>query len=113
MLLGEAYMNSAARHFKFFVLVCAFTLGGMGAFAATSQGVITYLEGQVTIDNVDAQIGDAVPGGATVRTDPQSQCLIVFRERNIFHLAENTVFVFNPGNLQTGSELRQGAVGFV
>jgi hypothetical protein len=113
MLSKEAYMNRAVRHFTFFVLVSAFTLLGRGAFAASSQGVITYLEGQVTIDKVLAAIGDPVPEGSTIKTDKESQCLIVFRNRNIFHLAENTVFVFDPANRQTGSQLRQGSVGFV
>jgi hypothetical protein len=107
-------MKPVSRRFALLVLCGALALhGGTVAFAATAQGVISYMEGQVTIDNVAAAIGDPVPLGSTIRTDSASECLIVFRDKNILHLNEKTVFVFNPGNLQTGSELRQGAVGFV
>jgi hypothetical protein len=100
---------------RFVLLVClaAFAALGGSAFAAASQGEITYMEGQVTIDRVPASIGDLVPLGATVRTEKLSQCEIVFRQRNILRLAEETALVFNPGNLQTGSSLQKGALSLV
>ena len=70
---------------RFVLVAClaAFAALGGPAFAAASQGEITYMEGQVTIDRVPASIGDLVPLGATVRTEKLSQCEIVFRQRNI------------------------------
>jgi len=83
------------------------------AAAAPAQGIITYLEGNVTVDTAMASIGDAVPFGATVRTDKGSLCEITFRQRNIIRLEELTSFVFNPGNLQVGSVLQRGALSLV
>jgi len=83
------------------------------AAAAPAQGTITYLEGSVTVDAASASIGDAVPFGATVRTDKDSLCEITFRQRNVIRLEELTSFVFNPGNLQVGSVLQQGALSLV
>jgi hypothetical protein len=54
-----------------------------------------------------------VPFGATVKTDKDSICEITFRQRNVIRLEELTSFVFNPGNLQVGSVLRQGSLSLV
>jgi len=102
-------------HHGLFFLILISLVAGMGgtAFAASSQAEISYLEGQVTIDNVPAAIGDRVPLGATVRTDAVSLCEIVFREKNIIRLGDQTTFVFNPSNLQVGSDLQKGALTLV
>ncbi len=81
-------------------LVAALGVLGGTAFAAGLQGQITYLEGQATIDNAPASIGDLVPLGATITTDKLSRCEIIFRERNVVSLGEETTFVFNPFNLE-------------
>ncbi len=102
-------MSTLTRRFAFLVLAAAFLALPGAAFAAASQGAITYLEGSVTIDAAPASIGDVVPSGAIVRTDKDSLCEITFRERNVIRLGEQTSLVFNPGNLQVGSVLRQGS----
>ena len=57
--------------------------------------------------------GDTVPLGSVVATSAQSLVDIEFSTRNAIRLSENTTLVFNPRNLQTGSELRQGALTLV
>ena len=74
---------------------------------------LTYMEGTVTIDSRSAAIGDTVPLGSVVRTSEQSLADIEFSARNVMRLSENTTLVFNPRNLQTGSELRLGALTLV
>jgi hypothetical protein len=106
-------MKSMAGRLVFPISLALFVLMGGIAFAAVSQGEISYLEGRVTIDNVPASIGDPVPLGATVRTDALSLCEIIFREKNILRLGEKTAFVFNPSNLQVGCELQKGALTLV
>jgi hypothetical protein len=106
-------MTSLHHRSVFLILLALFAGTSAGAFAATSQGEISYLEGQATIDNVPAAIGDRVPLGATVRTDAGSFCEIVFREKNIIRLGDQTTFVFNPSNLQVGSDLQKGALTMV
>jgi hypothetical protein len=71
------------------------------------------MEGTVTIDSRSAAIGDTVPLGSVVRTSEQSLADIEFSARNVMRLSENTTLVFNPRNLQTGSELRLGALTLV
>jgi hypothetical protein len=74
---------------------------------------ITYMEGTVTIDGRSAAIGDTVPLGSVVTTSEQSLADIEFSARNVMRLSESTTLVFNPRNLQTGSELRLGALTLV
>ena len=84
------------------------------AWGQTGKGAtVSYLEGQVTIDGTPASIGDAVPMGATVATGDQSLCEIVFGAKNAIRLAAATTFVFNPGNLQTGSSIAKGSIVLV
>jgi len=74
---------------------------------------LTYMEGTVTIDGRSAAIGDTVPLGSVVTTSEQSLADIEYNVRNAIRLSENTTLVFNPRNLQTGSELRLGALTLV
>lgn len=106
-------MISTNSRIFFLILISVVAGPGGTAFAASSQGEISYLEGQVTVDNVPAAIGDAVPLGATIRTAAVSLCEIVFREKNILRLGDQTTFVFNPSNLQVGSDLQKGALTLV
>lgn len=104
------------RHVIWCVLV--FLAAGPLCFAQAGQPgsrtpTISYLEGSVTIDGREASIGDTVPLGALVVTSSRSLIDIEFSARNAIRLSENTTLVFNPRNLQTGSELRQGALTLV
>jgi hypothetical protein len=94
------------------VLLTAGVLGIAGGKTETvsTRASINYLEGQVTVDAGAAEIGDPVPLGATVKTGAQSLGEILFNVKNLLRLSENTTLVFNPGNLQAGSELKQGAL---
>ena len=89
--------------------VLCFAQGQPGARIPT----LTYLEGDVTINGVSASIGDTIPLGAVVKTSAASLADIDFNLRNAIRLSENTTFVFNPDNLRTGSELRQGTLTLV
>lgn len=100
------------------VAACGLLVMGALSFAQTGQAgaqvpTITYLEGTATIDGAEAGIGDTVPLGAVIVTSPGSLVDIEFNTRNAIRLSENTTFVFNPRNLQTGSELRRGALTLV
>lgn len=86
---------------------------GAAAAGTGSAAVVSYVEGQATIDGKPAAIGDTVALGATVSTAAASLCEVKFNTKNVIRLSENTTFVFDPGNLQRGSELRQGAIGLV
>jgi hypothetical protein len=96
----------------FLVVASAFSFAQQGQ-AGARVPTVTYLEGTVTIDGATANIGDTVPLGATVTTSAGSLVDIEFNTRNAIRLGENTTLVFNPNNLQTGSELRRGALTLV
>ena len=83
------------------------------AEAVPARASMSYLEGEVTVDTKAAAIGDLVALGATVKTAAQSLCEIVFNAKNLIRMSENTTLVFNPANLQSGSELQQGSLALV
>jgi hypothetical protein len=95
------------------VLILGGLAFGQAAAVGTVLPTVTYLEGDLSIDGVAAQVGDIVPAGALLVTGGSSIAEIEFNTRNVIKLAEKTSLVFNPGNLQTGSELRQGALTLV
>ena len=101
------------RHMIAVLVLC---LAAAAAFAGGRQELagysasIAYIEGQATIDGKAASIGDTVPLGSIVATQEQSLCEIRFNGKNAIRLAESTSFVFNPANVQSGSELKQGAL---
>ena len=98
------------------IAVVILSLAAAAAFAGGApestgySASIAYIEGQATIDGKAANIGDTVPLGSTVVTDAQSLCEIRFNGKNAIRLAESTTFVFDPANVQRGSELKQGAL---
>jgi len=108
-------MSTPSGRLVLLLLACALLALPGAAFAApaATQGIISYLEGSVTVDGAAASIGDVVPFGSTVRTDKVSLCEITFRQRNIIRLDAETSLVFNPGNLQVGSVLQQGGISLV
>jgi hypothetical protein len=80
---------------------------------APKTPTLSYMEGSVTINGQQAAIGDEVPLGSVIMTSEQSLADIEFNTRNVVRLSEKTTLVFNPRNLQTGSELRRGALTLV
>ena len=80
---------------KAFSTLCVLVLLLVGvipsAVGQENQGVVEYLEGEVLINGRVADFGDPVEPGARVQTGPGAALEIVFSERNIFRLGENTV----------------------
>jgi hypothetical protein len=83
--------------------------GGVAPF-----GVIEYLEGEVTVDGVAADIGMSVSAGQIVSTGPRALAEIVFDDRNVFQLREDTTMVLDVGADGGRSvELEEGAFAAV
>lgn len=76
---------------------------------AAIQGTVQYLEGTVTIDGKAADFGSKITEGAEVRTGPGSLADIVFSEKNILRLSENTIAVISIGELSKQVELKAGS----
>ncbi len=77
-------------------------------------GVMEYLEGEVTVDGEAASIGDRVESGQVVETGPNGVAEIVFDDRNVFQLRENTAIRLNlqGGEVRT-AELEKGSFAAV
>ncbi len=73
------------------------------------HGIVDYLEGDVFIDDAQADIGVGVWPGSTVVTAEESSCQIVFADRNILHIDENAILLISPEvgpqsfNLESGT----------
>jgi hypothetical protein len=95
-------------------IVLVLVLAASSAFAqAGGTALVSYVEGSATVDGKPASIGDPVPLGATVATAQDSLCEIQWNGKNAVRLGASTTFVFNPSNLQQGSELKQGTLVLV
>jgi hypothetical protein len=81
--------------------------------ALDTTGVVEFLEGEVTIDGIEAELGQDVPPGSTVRTGANSLCEVVFRGRNIFQVQENSVAVIDLGAQSSSVELTSGGIAAV
>jgi len=55
------------------------------------QGLLSYLEGEVSLDGKPAEIGQIVAPGALVATGPEGFCEIRFGEKNIFQIMPDTL----------------------
>ncbi|NBF41155.1 MAG: hypothetical protein GVY14_12150 [Spirochaetes bacterium] len=77
-------------------------------------GVMEYLEGEVTVDGDAASIGDRVDSGQLVETGPNGLAEIVFDDRNVFQLRENTTIRLDlqGGQVRT-AELEAGSFAAV
>jgi len=83
------------------------------AVFSADKASIVYMDGNVTLNGSAASVGDEVKAGATIQTDPDAVCEIVFNTRNVLHMMGGTVLTFDPKVLSRGATLRKGAVGMV
>lgn len=95
--------------------ICIFaTAGGEGeASPASSLGTIEYLEGEVFLNDSEAQIGQKVDPGSTIQTGPKSFCEVVFRGKNIFQIQEDSTAVVGISRTQGTIELEKGSLAAV
>ncbi len=99
-----------------FLLISAvlLTAGGEKDSVSTPDslsGVLEYLEGDVFINNVEANFGDTVRDSDTLRTGSDSYCEVVFGERNIFRLEENTIVRIDWA--RSNINITEGSIGAV
>ena len=92
--------------------VSALFAGGTGE-TIDARGVVEYLEGEVTLNGVAAEIGQEIELKTTVRTGAASYCEIVFWGGNIFRLEENTTAVIEIDADHHVIDLQQGALAAV
>jgi hypothetical protein len=103
-------MRSRNRGILVTVLVL---LGAFVASAQSSLGRVEYLEGDVRINGVPADLGQAVHVGDWVETGSRGAIDIVFDRANIFRLGSSTVAVLNLGESRQDVDLKFGTMGAV
>lgn len=79
--------------------------------AGLQTGTLSYLEGDVFINNTPGSIGDVVNDSDTIRTEENSYCEIIFGVSNIFRLDENTQTQINWA--QSDIKIEKGAISAV
>lgn len=90
-------------------------LGATAAVAQVPSGVgrVEYLEGDVRIDGVVADLGQQVEVGDWVQTGAKGAVDIVFDRTNVFRLGSNTVAVLNLGESRQDVDLKFGTMAAV
>jgi hypothetical protein len=83
------------------------------AGAQTATGVVDFVQGDVRVNGVPVDFGDAVGAGDWVQTGEDGQIDVVFDRRNIFRLGPNTVAVLNLGDRTQNVDLKTGTFAAV
>ena len=94
------------------VLMLILSVSYGSAFAADKASVV-YVDGGVTMNDSPVSVGDEVLPGATIKTEPDAVCQIVFNKKNIVHITGGTVVTLDPKLLSRGATLKKGAIAMV
>jgi len=91
--------------------ISLFASGDNDSISGSRTGTLTYLEGEVLVNNSPGSIGDAIRSSDTITTGEDSYCEVVFGKANIFRLDENTSTRINW--TQSDIKLEKGAISAV
>lgn len=83
------------------------------AGATEIKGTVVYVEGDVSINGIVTQIGEAVKSGDTVKTGSDGFCDITFAGRNIVQFQPDSLAVLNFASFGRGIQLQSGALAAV
>jgi ferric-dicitrate binding protein FerR (iron transport regulator) len=83
------------------------------AAAPDFRGSVSFVEGTVTIDGTAAETGAKVRASARVEAGPGSSCEIIFDDRNIVRIMQNTTVVLDFGQAVKEIKLERGGVAAV
>ena len=88
--------------------------GATATLSSSAFGTVEFLQGEVSIDQEPAEIGDAVRSGQTVVTGPEGRAEIAFGQRNIFEIRPETRVTLELGtNDVRRAEVDRGALAAV
>ena len=94
-------------------LIAAFILLGPALPAqAINNAKLAYLEGTVFANALEAFIGQILPAGSRIKTGAASLCELVFSNRNVIRMGQNTVLSLDPEAPKT-IDLRSGSLALV
>ena len=79
----------------------------------TIEAVVTYIQGEVTINNQPGEEGTTVPLGATVETGEGSTVEITFGSQNIFRVEADTITTISIGKKERRIQIQKGSIDAV
>ncbi|MCF7947715.1 MAG: FecR family protein [Spirochaetia bacterium] len=74
------------------------------------DAVLTYIQGEVTINNQPGVEGSTVPLGATVKTGEDSAAEITFGSQNIFRVEAETITTIHIGKDERRIQIQKGSI---
>lgn len=112
------------RNFGLFLLIllyAGFSLEAGGTRESVSDpeesnrisAVVTYLLGEVSINEEPAEEGDVVPRGATVKTGIDSSVEITFGSHNILRVEAETITTISIDKKAGKIDIQKGSIGAV
>ncbi len=99
------------KKYFLFVLIAMFSVSaGCKKQDVSWDGKILFFTGNVLINDQQAVIEQIIKPGEEIVTSTGSVCDIIFNEKNIIRIAENSSVVLNLSDEEKNLELKQGAV---
>jgi hypothetical protein len=104
---------------KIWILLClslAFIVSANGTkdLATTEEGpiegVLTYMEGDVWVNDAFAEFGMIVPADGRIKTGVDGYCEIQFLGKNIFRLQEDSILQLQLKSSGSSLNLQQGTM---
>ncbi len=77
------------------------------------EAIVTYIQGEVTINNESVEEGAVVPFGSTVQTGPNSAAEITFGRQNIFRVEAETITTVSIGQTERRIQIEKGSIDAV
>ena len=86
---------------------------GAGPTAGVARGEITYLEGEVAVDDAAAEFGQPVGTDNVIQTGPDSLCEVVFLTGNIIRIDAETIATLALTDDRRSLSIERGSVATV
>ncbi len=99
--------------FSILCIGCAVVIAGCSKETQPTvfrDGRVDYLEGDVRLDGTTAELNQQVASHSTVETRSASLADLIFNERNIVHIGENTLFNVNPDDVTGSTAVSRGTL---
>lgn len=95
----------------FTLIAYSYANGAQDSSPSSVNGTITYLEGDVYINDMTAEIGDSLKSSDVLKTGFDSYCEVVFEDANIFRLDGDTITIIDWS--KSDIEIQQGGISAV
>ncbi|MBN2535509.1 MAG: FecR domain-containing protein [Spirochaetales bacterium] len=77
---------------------------------AITEAIMEFMEGEVSINDKKAETGEKIENKSIVSTGENSFCEIVFDNKNIIKIQDNTLFKLDFSKVHKSIDLKQGTL---